>query len=133
MVRKAEAHSIDYGPVHGVSTEEENLFSVKTSIAIQYARTVILAVGPGGKPILPRQLSTMESEGACHSSQISPGGGLPVHIKAKMSRHKDTNVVVVGGGLTSCQLVDLLLKRGVGKVWYVMRSELKGKVPTYRM
>ncbi|KAI9763254.1 MAG: hypothetical protein M1835_007878 [Candelina submexicana] len=127
IVRKAEVHSVDFGPIKDISTNDNHLFSVETSTGVQYARTVVLAVGPGGKPILPRQLSTTESEGACHSSQISPGNVLPIHVRAKISRHRETNVVVVGGGLTSCQLGDLLVKRGVSKVWYLMRTGLKVK------
>ncbi|KAI9715756.1 MAG: hypothetical protein M1812_005754 [Candelaria pacifica] len=127
IVRKADAISIDYGLVQGLSTDDEDLFTIETSTGIQYARTVVVAVGPGGKPVLPRQLSTAESEGACHSSQVNPGKVLPAHIRAKISRHRETNVVVVGGGLTSGQLVDLVLTQGISKVWYVMRTGLKVK------
>ncbi len=45
----------------------------------------------------------------------------------KIKERKQTNVLVLGGGLTSAQLGDLALKHGVTKVWHIMRGELKGE------
>jgi cation diffusion facilitator CzcD-associated flavoprotein CzcO len=38
-----------------------------------------------------------------------------------------TNMLIVGGGLTSIQLADLAIKRGVSKVWLLMRGNVKVK------
>lgn len=48
-------------------------------------------------------------------------------VQAKISAKKTTNVLVVGGGLTSAQLSDLAIRRGVTKVWHLMRGPCKVK------
>lgn len=48
------------------------------------------------------------------------------HVQRKIQRRQETNVVVVGGGLSSAQIVDMAVRKGVRKVWFLMRSELKG-------
>lgn len=47
-------------------------------------------------------------------------------IRRKIQRHEETNVVVVGGGLSSAQIVDMAVRKGVTKVWFLMRSGMKG-------
>lgn len=43
-----------------------------------------------------------------------------------IQQRRETNVVVVGGGLSSAQIVDMAVRKGVTKVWFLMRSEFKG-------
>lgn len=73
-------------------------------------------------------MSAEEKMGACHSSEIqtfpSP------NVKSKIQQRQETNVVVVGGGLSSAQIVDMAVRKGVTKVWFLMRSDLKGKSDT---
>ena len=126
VVQQAEVRSLRYGPVEDLPIDER-IFTVETSNGTKYARIVILALGPGGKPFLPRQLSFVEREGACHSSQMTPKDNLPSHVMEKIKKRIPTNVAVVGGGLTSSQVVDMLLQKGVQKIWYIMRSGLKGQ------
>ena len=126
VVQQAEVRSLRYGHVQDVPIDDR-IFSVETSNGTKYARIVILALGPGGKPFLPRQLSSVEHEGACHSSQMTPKDNVPTHVMDKIRKRRPTNVAVVGGGLTSSQVVDLLVQKGVQKVWYIMRSGLKGQ------
>lgn len=45
----------------------------------------------------------------------------------KILRKQRTNLLVVGGGLTSAQIADAALKRGVTKVYQIMRGPLKVK------
>lgn len=47
-------------------------------------------------------------------------------VQDKIQRRQETNVVVVGGGLSSAQIVDMAVRKGVTKVWFLMRSGLKG-------
>ncbi|KAI9369093.1 hypothetical protein BJX61DRAFT_536708 [Aspergillus egyptiacus] len=95
---------------------------------VVFARAVVLAIGPGGRKIIPAPfegLSREESQGACHSGEIK---GFPsVNVKRKIAERKETNVVVVGGGLSSAQIVDMAVRKGVKKVWFLMRSDFKVK------
>jgi cation diffusion facilitator CzcD-associated flavoprotein CzcO len=89
----------------------------------------VLAVGAGGagiQKIFPWKPSN-EAEGAdacCHSMEIktfpSP------NVRSMIQQRRETNVVVVGGGLSSAQIVDMAVRKGVTKVWFLMRSEFKG-------
>ncbi|KAJ9213460.1 hypothetical protein DTO166G4_4903 [Paecilomyces variotii] len=109
-----EYSSID--KIFTVTTKDDRRF---------YSRTVVLAIGPGGPKIFPWQLSSTEEMGACHSLDIktfpSPD------VKARIKNHQETNVVVVGGGLSSAQVVDMAIRKGITKVWFFLRGELKVK------
>lgn len=48
------------------------------------------------------------------------------NVRCKIQRRQETNAVVVGGGLSSAQIVDMAVRQGVTKVWFVMRSDMKG-------
>lgn len=125
QIAQHEVSDIKYDIVHEYS-EIDKIFTVSTKEGKTfYSRTVVLAIGPGGAKIFPWQLSSVEEMGACHSLDIktfpSP------NVKARIKNHQETNVVVVGGGLSSAQVVDMAIKRGITKVWFFMRSELKSK------
>jgi cation diffusion facilitator CzcD-associated flavoprotein CzcO len=49
------------------------------------------------------------------------------NLRSKIQQRRETNVVVVGGGLSSAQIVDMAVRKGVTKVWFLMRSEYKGR------
>ena len=89
---------------------------------------MVLAVGPGNAPSIPRipglQSRTLY-EGYCHSMQIKSFP--PAHMTSEMENRAVTNMLIVGGGLTSIQLTDLAMKRGVDKVWLLMRGPVKVK------
>lgn len=123
VVREGLVEDIRFGYVDEV---DDKVFTVTTSDGrVFYAKTVVLAVGPGGRKILPFELNEQESEGACHSGEIrsfpSP------QVKKKIQQRKETNVVVVGGGLSSAQLVEMAVRKGVSKVWFLLRSDFKGE------
>lgn len=124
LIRQESVQEIDYGE----QEEEvggEKLFTITTNKQKYKARVVVLAVGPGNAPTIPGLLATERIEGACHAMQIEkfPDASL----KDKMKQRRSTNVLVVGGGLTSAQIADLALQRGVSKVWLMTRSRLKVK------
>ena len=48
-------------------------------------------------------------------------------VVAKMKAGARTNILVIGGGLTSAQVADMAIRRGVTKVWHLIRGPLKGK------
>jgi len=112
-----------------ISLEDEpKIFRVKTDRAVHYARVVILAVGPGNHPSIPSIPgipSGISHEGFTHAMHIKQ---FPTqHVIEKIKTRRPTNMVIVGGGLTSVQLADIALRRGVSKVYLLMRGPLKIK------
>ncbi|KAJ4359310.1 hypothetical protein N0V95_002234 [Ascochyta clinopodiicola] len=111
-----------------VSSEEKNIFRVKTDQGVRYANIVILAVGPGNGPSIPSipgLPAPSPHEGYTHAMQVKHFP--PPHVTAKIKARRSTNMLIVGGGLTSVQLADLAIKRGVSKVYLLMRGPLKVK------
>ncbi|KAI9673148.1 MAG: hypothetical protein M1817_003010 [Caeruleum heppii] len=120
VVERAEVRIISYGAIDGLEAEGD-LFTLQTSNGRCYARTVVLAVG--AQPAMP---FSPDPEYCCHSSQL--GDNLfPARVRQRIERREETNVAVVGGGLTSAQVVDLAVSRGASKVWLFMRGPLKVK------
>lgn len=119
-----------------IANDEDKLFTVTTDKTIRYARAVILAVGPANAPVLPK-IPSLSFPGhsdsdridcmpqACHSMKIATFPD-PI-VRARVAAQRRTNVVVVGGGLTSAQLSDLAIRRGVTRVWHLMRGTVKLK------
>ncbi|KAK2797998.1 hypothetical protein FQN50_008994 [Emmonsiellopsis sp. PD_5] len=112
----------DYVPEY---SSIEKLFTVITDKGCFYAKAVVLAIGPGSTKNMPWQLSEPESAGACHTLDIQR---FPApNLSAKIRLRQETNVVVVGGGLSSAHIIDMAVKAGVGKVWHFTRGDLKVK------
>lgn len=125
LISKESVHDIRYGPnTHMMG--EDNVFTVQTDRGIHHARTVVLAVGPGNVPAIPGMSPNQRIDGACHAMQIQQFPD--PSVSAKIATGKSTNVMVIGGGLTSAQVADLALRRGVTKVWHILRGGLKGRV-----
>ncbi|POR35996.1 Uncharacterized protein TPAR_03831 [Tolypocladium paradoxum] len=128
IVRKEILQDIDYGVVKGVSINDQKLFTVTSNSTFRYAKAVVLAVGPANVPEMPR-LPSMPMDKmlrqACHSMHIKefPDPVVQERIEAK----RPTSVLIVGGGLTSAQLSDLAIRRGVTKVWHMMRGPCRVK------
>ncbi|MBE7180283.1 MAG: SidA/IucD/PvdA family monooxygenase [Terriglobus roseus] len=122
-VRKETVEDIvydDFAEVPGVHKS----FLVKTNKRHYFARTVVLAVGPGSAPAVPGHVVDKVIAGACHAMHAH---NLPDPVvKARILANKPTNVLVVGGGLSSAQVSELAIRRGVSKVWHIMRGPLKG-------
>ena len=123
---------IDFGVIDGVSNGEE-LFTVMTDKILRYARAVVLAVGPANEPMIPRMppfcgdgaYATQAPPQACHSMCIEQ---IPDPIvQRRIMSHMPTNILVVGGGLTSAQITDLAINKGVSKVWHIMRGQIRVK------
>ena len=133
LVEQSQVASIDFGffddfdfPYSG--GPEIELFRVVTSCgSIKFAKIVILAVGAGGGPNMPRQLSAPERESACHSTQLLKQPFLAKNVRQKILSRKPTTVIVVGGGLTAAQLANKCIRDGVKRIFLIMRSALKRK------
>ena len=131
VVREERVEELRYGVVPQFSAQggSEKLFTVRSQGgSVHYAKAVVLAVGPGNAPCIPKPFGEigMKHEAACHALTLRGDCGLPKTLKAKVAAGKRTNVLVIGGGLTSAQTGDLVLKQGVAKVWHLMRGTLKG-------
>ncbi|KAF4463048.1 hypothetical protein FALBO_10141 [Fusarium albosuccineum] len=128
LIRKEALEHLDYGEVKGISIDAEKLFTVTSNKVKRYARAVVLAVGPANTAKIPRIPSMPDVENlpqACHSMHI-PEFPAPV-VKARMAARRQTNILIVGGGLTSAQLADLAIRKGVTKVWHIMRGPMRIK------
>lgn len=120
---------MDYGVVKGVSIDDQNIFTLTTKRGRFFAKTVVLAVGAANGPEIPRILSMPTDpqmlRQACHSMKIKTFPD-PV-LQERINSGRRTNVLIVGGGLTSAQLSDLAIRRGVSKVWHIMRGPCRVK------
>ncbi|KAH7325682.1 FAD binding domain protein [Stachybotrys elegans] len=128
LVHHEAVEDIDYDVVKGVSVDDEKLFTVTTRQQRRFARIVIMAVGPANVPRIPHIPSMPASTKlpqACHSMEIQQFPDAVV--VEKMASRKPTNILVVGGGLTSAQLSDLAIRRGVSKVYHIMRGPCRVK------
>ncbi|OJK05220.1 hypothetical protein ASPACDRAFT_110561 [Aspergillus aculeatus ATCC 16872] len=123
LIRQSEVTDIQYGFHRHTNSK---IFTVTAADGTQHhSRAVVLAIGPGTHKILPFPLTPPEQAGACHSSEIRsfPSANIQTKIRARQATH----VVVVGGGLTAAQVADMAIRRGVRKVWLLMRSDMKVK------
>jgi cation diffusion facilitator CzcD-associated flavoprotein CzcO len=141
MLRQESVTNIEYDFVNSFEDAEQSsvisnmnledeikVFRITTNQGVNFARVVILAVGPGNAPCIPSIPGLPKlcpHEGYTHAMQIKQFP--PPHIKAKIESRRPTKILIVGGGLTSIQLADLAIKRGVSKVWLLMRGDLKVK------
>jgi hypothetical protein len=75
---------------------------------------------------MPWSLTPEEELGACHSSEVGVKFPSPA-LARKIENRQPTHVVVVGGGLSSAQLADMAIRRGITRVWHLIRGDLKIK------
>ncbi|CAG8980380.1 hypothetical protein HYALB_00003944 [Hymenoscyphus albidus] len=128
VVEKSRVTSVSY---ESGSTGEPGIFTVETSTGVKKARVVVFATGPSAPPVLPPSCSFCHerNEGVSHAFEPTalPDCVLPVPILDKIKAGEEITVGVVGGGLTSAQISDAAIKRGVTKVHHIMRGPMKIK------
>ncbi|BGP12375.1 hypothetical protein JCM10213_002021 [Rhodosporidiobolus nylandii] len=156
LVTHTAVTSLTYRPLHIRGRGVEQGFLVESrrpdgTVEFRGARAVTIAIGPSSKPNIPPVLaaalprlpdmrrpeetgspwekSEICGEGWCHSAAFALEGCRPMdeELGAKVRRGERTRVVVVGGGLTSAQIVDSLLSSGVSHVTLLSRSHIKTK------
>ncbi|KAK5467142.1 hypothetical protein LTS15_000112 [Exophiala xenobiotica] len=128
LIVQGRVQIIEYG--HVGSKIDPQLFALTTDEGMMFSKTVVLAIGPGSKPSIPRncQLRLEREQGSlCHCFDTTGPSCLPDHVLRKIREGQSTGVVVVGGGLTSAQIADLALRGGVKKVWLLLRGKYKVK------
>ncbi|BGP21345.1 hypothetical protein JCM10295v2_000219 [Rhodotorula toruloides] len=156
LVTHTSVNSLSYGVIHIIGEELQDGFVVRSvnpdgTVEVRGAEAVVMAIGPSNKPFIPPVLrSALPSSppsaypayastpwrtndlcgpGWCHSSAFTVPERRPLDGQSgeKVRRSEKTHVVVVGGGLTSAQIVDPLLSQGVSFVTLVSRSHIKTK------
>ena len=124
LPRQAKVTDISYTTLH-VNDGQGHVegFCIETESGERYgARAVIVATGGSTLPMIPKAISSeavSEGPGWTHSSRFMSG---TLDFPPPGSKH----IIVVGGGLTSAQITDLAIRRGVFKVTLLCRSRLKG-------
>ncbi|WFD35721.1 hypothetical protein MCUN1_002582 [Malassezia cuniculi] len=119
---------LDYGTVdvsHCGRTDTQRAFSVRLGDGTLIgAKAVISAVGTGGRPNVPDWLAT-HHEGWVHSTQLAtPGFVFP---PKDLTESDTSTLVVIGGGLSSAQICDIAIRRGVKRVVLLLRGHFKSK------
>nr|POE54473.1 hypothetical protein CFP56_41411 [Quercus suber] len=130
IMKQEMVQDIDFGtPDEALCLEDScDMFTVRTNRSTYFAKTVVLAVGAGA-PSTPHPFPSTISKGARHAVDIqhrNDVGLVDPSVVAKMKLNRRTNVLVIGGGLTSAQVADALVRGGVSKVWLFMRGPCKG-------
>lgn len=122
LVQQATVLDVTYGYVDDLS-EQSKIFTVTTDRGVHYARAVVMGIGAGNSPSIPSQGRPQPQ--ACHAMQIKSFP--PPCLADKIRGSQPTSILIVGGGLTSAQLADLAVRRGVKTVWLLMRGHCKVK------
>lgn len=118
LVQQAKVLDITYDPQP--PNLDHGLFTLKTDSTTFESRIVIIATGPSSEPTIPNfhNLAPAAQQQGSISHVFQPNGtSLPAHIHDKLTTSPSTppaqpvNILIVGGGLTSAQLIDLLLTK----------------------
>ena len=127
MIKKERVADIVYAE-NGKFPDEERVFEVKTGAGTaHYAKTVVLAVGNGDTPNIAEGFRPFLDSGLVSFARDT--GPFPTAaLREKIDAGRDTNILIIGGGLTSAQMADLAIERGVARVWLLTRGDLKGKM-----
>ncbi|KAK7752023.1 hypothetical protein SLS62_005985 [Diatrype stigma] len=123
IVRQEQVEDIKYGYLDAYS-QTDKIFTVKSNKSTHHAKIVVLAIG-GNSPYIPGLKPLEQTEGATHAMMIKDLP--PRYVRDRISAKAPTHVLVVGGGLTSAQLADVAIRRGVRSVTLIMRGPLKIK------
>ena len=118
---------LDYGTVnvaHCGRVDPHQGFSVRLGDGTLIgAKAVISAVGTGGRPHVPEWLAPHKGLWM-HSAQLAtPGNVFPPPELVTTG----ATLVIIGGGLSSAQICDVAIRRGVKRVVLLLRGHLKAK------
>jgi hypothetical protein len=134
VVKKEEVIDIKYTEISRMTKkggQNDKGFVVKTQSGEVYGcKVCILAIGPAGKVNYPvNGLDTQFPQGSCHTTHLFQKQVLfpPQRVREMSEIGKLPAIAIVGGGLTSAQLTELALQRGVNKVHFITRGDIKIK------
>lgn len=115
VIQNEEVQDIRYGFVDDVCRDDP-VFTIRTNVTTHYSRVAVLAVGPANAPSIPGPIDR-GSDAITHAMKIQTFPS--ARVMEKVASRRATNILIVGGGLTSAQLADLAIRRGVTKVWLI--------------
>ncbi|EGP82971.1 uncharacterized protein MYCGRDRAFT_97150 [Zymoseptoria tritici IPO323] len=121
LIQQASMSDIEYDYIPQLSADEK-LFTVRTEDSTFYARSVVLSVGAGNAPCIPKPFPQNGCPAACHAFQP-----LDAPLRERLRKRMPTNVLIIGGGLTSAQIADRSIRQGATKVFHIMRGPMKVK------
>ncbi|RKO91278.1 hypothetical protein BDK51DRAFT_16881 [Blyttiomyces helicus] len=126
IIQQGDVRDIQH-TVHPATSE--SIFHVSLSDGrASTSRYVVLALGAATIPNIPRPPIGEERCAMCHSSEVIARGFVVCPaLQEKINRGEETCVALVGGGLTSAQIADVLLRKGVSHVYLICRGHLKVK------
>ncbi|GAO50542.1 hypothetical protein SAICODRAFT_6041 [Saitoella complicata NRRL Y-17804] len=142
LVQQGAVTEVQYGHVYiksedHLSHDAFTLTVEQTGQTVRFgSRALVLATGAGAIPSIPDVLTpTPKRSKTTKHMQHESNAPLPqhegyCHSSALVTRPFPQNVrtlAIIGGGLTSAQIVNLALKHGVKKVFLLCRSHLKVK------
>ncbi|KAM0748393.1 hypothetical protein T439DRAFT_291719 [Meredithblackwellia eburnea MCA 4105] len=150
LVTRTTVTSLSYGSLHIEGQDLCEGFVVDSlnpdgTTSRRGAKAFVIAIGPHERPAIPQVIlreergytvkdpeetrKTIEGDGWCHSTCFSkPGFRFPnKELRARMRMGKEVRMAVIGGGLTSAQICEVALSRGVTHVTLICRSHIKIK------
>lgn len=125
VIRQETVSNINFDIFPQVDPDAK-VFAVETNHARHFAKAVVLAMG-AGKPVIPAPFPSKLPKSASHAMWLAEGRVLSEELQAKVRSRQHTSALVIGGGLTSAQIADCLVRKGVSKVHLVMRGSWKGE------
>lgn len=121
LIQQGNLLDLDYDYVPEISADQK-VFTVCTDKTKYFAKSVVLSVGAGNSPSIPKPFPPTGCPCSSHAFQLAR----PAALEQRLRERKETNVLVIGGGLTSAQVSDRAIRQGVKKVVHVMRGPMKG-------
>lgn len=125
IVQRETAKDVDFDLFPEVE-ENARVFRITTNHGQHFARAVVLAIG-GGKPVIPAPFSGELTKAASHAMWLEEHCVLGPELQRTVRARRHTAALVIGGGLTSAQIVECLVRKSVKEVHLVMRGPWKGE------
>lgn len=125
IIRRETVADVDYEVLPEID-RDSRVFRIRTNQQNHHARAVVLAIG-GGKPAIPAPFPSELPHAATHAMWLEDNCVLSRQLQSKIRLRERTSALVIGGGLTSAQIVDCLVRKGVSQVHLIMRGPWKGE------
>ncbi|TQS34117.1 hypothetical protein Golomagni_05513, partial [Golovinomyces magnicellulatus] len=115
---------VEKSTVNSISFDSYNeVFSLKTSTGEKRSRMVVLAIGSALEQSLPPNCPFCVCDNVTHIMNPKTRHSL----FPKKSKRPTKSVMIIGGGLTSAQVVKLAADEGISKIYLILRGNLKTK------
>lgn len=123
--RHETVRDIDFD-IYPQGDHDVKVFRVLGDHGQYFSRTVVLAIG-GGTPIIPAPFPSRLPKTASHAMWLDEDCVMDQRLQSKIDVGRDTSALVVGGGLTSAQIANCLISKGVRQIHLIMKGPWKGE------